>query len=55
MIGLYGANFDDGDDESHPVSGYSGEVAELRSALNELWTLCNTLFSLSSKIGRAHV
>lgn len=48
MIGLYGANFDDGADETHPVTGSSGEVEELRSALNELWTLCNTLSNLSS-------
>jgi hypothetical protein len=35
-------------DTSRPRSHAADEISELRSALNECWTLCNTLSSLSS-------
>jgi len=44
-----GDNYDNGDDQGFPpINDPDHEVNALKTALNECWTLCNTLASLSS-------
>src|SRR5690606_33785560 len=41
-------DYDDADDFPDPTLGQDSEVKALRAALEECWTLCNTLANLSS-------
>jgi len=41
-------DYDDGDDFAIPALGQDSEVKALKAALEECWTLCNTLANLSS-------